>query len=154
MKSSIYISIKFWVHVFIFLLVMVKCKLLLEEHEFYAWPPSLLSFFSRVLKILPLKGNVLFLYNHLCSYIGSNGLLVFRRSKVMNYTVNTIPSRCYGIFSFPYDDNKFWALELMFSTPKQDWNSAHEVHCSRERSRAAWKIIEEVFIQHLNGVSL
>ncbi|KGN58210.1 uncharacterized protein LOC101219582 [Cucumis sativus] len=29
------------------------------------------------------------------------------------------------------------------STPKQDWNNAHEVHCSRERSRAAWKVIEE-----------
>ncbi|KAG7017805.1 hypothetical protein SDJN02_19671 [Cucurbita argyrosperma subsp. argyrosperma] len=29
------------------------------------------------------------------------------------------------------------------STPKQDLNNAHEVHCSRERSRAAWKIIEE-----------
>lgn len=46
----------------------------------------------------------------------------------------------------------FWALELMFSTPKQDFNNAHEVHCSRERSRVAWKIIEEVLNQPLNGV--
>ena len=37
----------------------------------------------------------------------------------------------------------------MSSAPKQDWNDAREVHCSRERSRAAWKIIEEVSIQHL-----
>ncbi|XP_022989704.1 uncharacterized protein LOC111486705 isoform X2 [Cucurbita maxima] len=29
------------------------------------------------------------------------------------------------------------------SAPKQDWNDAREVHCSRDRSRAAWKIIEE-----------
>lgn len=58
-------------------------------------------------------------------------------------------------FPFCYDDNNlnFWALELIFSTPEQDWNNAHEVHCSRERSRAAWKIIEEVFIRHLNVVS-
>ncbi|KAG6588922.1 hypothetical protein SDJN03_17487, partial [Cucurbita argyrosperma subsp. sororia] len=37
-------------------------------------------------------------------------------------------------------DSKDSATE---SAPKQDWNDAREVHCSRERSRAAWKIIEE-----------
>ncbi|XP_012071275.1 uncharacterized protein LOC105633316 isoform X2 [Jatropha curcas] len=31
-------------------------------------------------------------------------------------------------------------------TLKQEQGHAHEVHCSRERSRAAWKIIEEYFM--------
>lgn len=31
----------------------------------------------------------------------------------------------------------------MFRTLKQHQENAHEVHCSRERSRAAWKIIEK-----------
>ncbi|KAF2316502.1 hypothetical protein GH714_041843 [Hevea brasiliensis] len=31
----------------------------------------------------------------------------------------------------------------MFRTLKQEQGNAHEVHCSRERSRAAWKIIEK-----------
>uniref|UniRef100_A0A2P2IPJ7 Uncharacterized protein MANES_15G155700 n=1 Tax=Rhizophora mucronata TaxID=61149 RepID=A0A2P2IPJ7_RHIMU len=29
---------------------------------------------------------------------------------------------------------------------KQEQENMHEVHCSRERSRAAWKIIEEVLL--------
>ena len=33
---------------------------------------------------------------------------------------------------------------VIFRTLKQEEQHAHEVHCSRERSRAAWKIIEEV----------
>lgn len=28
---------------------------------------------------------------------------------------------------------------------EQEQEHAHEVHCSRERSRAAWKIIDEVW---------
>ncbi|XP_022154197.1 uncharacterized protein LOC111021515 [Momordica charantia] len=36
------------------------------------------------------------------------------------------------------------------STPKQDFNNAHEVHCSRERSRVAWKIIEEYLMPFVN----
>lgn len=34
----------------------------------------------------------------------------------------------------------------MLRNVKQDQDGVHEVHCSRERSRAAWKIIEEVLV--------
>lgn len=33
---------------------------------------------------------------------------------------------------------------LVFRTVKQEEGHAHKVHCSRERSRAAWQAIEEV----------
>lgn len=38
----------------------------------------------------------------------------------------------------------FKSLGLMLRTVKQEHGDAFEIHCSRERSRAAWKIIEEV----------
>ncbi|XP_065877174.1 uncharacterized protein [Euphorbia lathyris] len=42
--------------------------------------------------------------------------------------------------STPLQDSKDFAAER---TQKNQQGNAHEVHCSRERSRAAWKIIEE-----------
>ena len=37
----------------------------------------------------------------------------------------------------------------MLRNINQDQDGAHEVHCSRERSRAAWQIIEEVWVDDL-----
>jgi hypothetical protein len=37
-----------------------------------------------------------------------------------------------------------FVIMLVFRTVKQEEGHAHKVHCSRERSRAAWQAIEEV----------
>lgn len=43
------------------------------------------------------------------------------------------------------NDAQIQYLSLNFRPLKQVEENVHEVHCSRERSRAAWQIIEEVF---------
>lgn len=42
----------------------------------------------------------------------------------------------------------------MCRTLKQEPGRAHEVHCSRERSRAAWGVIEEVTFKLKGQLSL
>ena len=37
-----------------------------------------------------------------------------------------------------------FVMMLVFRAVKQEEGHAHKIHCSRERSRAAWQAIEEV----------
>lgn len=46
------------------------------------------------------------------------------------------------------------SMSLILRTLKLELGDAVEVHCSRERSRAAWKIIEEVLGRNVHEVFL
>ncbi|XP_077250648.1 uncharacterized protein LOC143890027 [Tasmannia lanceolata] len=51
--------------------------------------------------------------------------------------------------SSPLQNNQEFEDHVAARTLKQEPTQSHEVHCSRERSRAAWKIIEEYLMPFL-----
>lgn len=70
---------------------------------------------------------------------------------MLNYTEFEQPDWIldgYHSVLFPLRNVHMYCLYLMIRTVGQDQDGVHEVHCSRERSRAAWKIIEEVAFCH------